>query len=144
MGVSNLKQPNVVDDSYSLLASFSSSEDLPDPEGSEWQLKDGLLVFENKLYVPPGVLRRKAVRLNHDDPLAGHFGYLRTLELVRQKYHWPGISRDIKEYVNICDTCHRIKPVRHKPYGTLNSLPQPRGPFTDLKMDFITDMSLCE
>ena len=126
------------------MSSFSSSEDLPDPEESEWQLKDGLLVFKDKQYVPPGVLHCEAVRLNHDNPLAGDFGYLCTLELVRRKYHWPGISREIKEYVNTCDTCHRIKPVRHKPYGTLNSLPQPRGPFTDLKMDFITDMSLCE
>ncbi len=108
LGVCNLKQPNVVDDSHSLLSSLSSSEDLPDSEESEWQLKDGLLVFKDILYVLPGVLRREAVRFNHDNPLAGHFGYLRTLELVRRKYHWPSISRDIKEYVNTCDTCHQI------------------------------------
>ncbi len=84
------------------------------------------------------------MRLNHDYPLAGNFGYLRNLELVRRKYHWPGIRQDIKKYANICDTCHQIKSVRHKPYGTLNSLPQPRGPFTNLTMDFITDMPLFE
>ena len=89
-------------------------------------------------------MRREAVRLNHDDPLAGHFGYLRTLELVSRKYYWPGISRDIKEYVDTCDTCHRIKPVRHKPYGILNPLPQPRGPYTDLTMDFITNIPPCK
>ncbi len=140
LGVSNLKQPSVVDDSDSLLSSFSSNEDLPDPEESEWQLKDGLFVFKDKLYVQPGVLRCEAVGLNHDNPLAGHFGYLCTFELVRQKYHWPGISRNIKEYVNKCDTCHRIKPVRHKLYGTSNFLPQFLGPFTDLTKDSITDI----
>ena len=80
------------------------------------------------------------MRLNHDDPHAGHFGYLQTLELIRQKYYWPGISRDIKEYIDICDTCQQIKPMRHKPYGILHSLPLARGPFTDLTMDFITNM----
>lgn len=144
LGVGDLKQPNVVGDSDSPLSSLSSLEDMPDPEESEWQLKDDLLCFKSKLYVPTGVLRREAVRLNHDDPHAGHFGYLRTLELIRWKYYWPGISRDIKEYVDTCDTCHRIKLVRHKPYGTLNSLPSARGLFTDLTMHFITNMPPCE
>lgn len=106
LGVSNLKQPNVVDDSDSSLSFFSSSEDMPNPEEAEWQLKDNLVVFKGKLYVPLRVLHCKAVRLNHDDPLASHFGYLRTLELVCQKYYWPGLNRDIKKYVNIYDTCH--------------------------------------
>ena len=79
-GVSNLKQPNVVDDCDSLLSSLSSSEDLPDLEESEWQLKDRLLVFKDKLYVPPGVLRFEEVRLNHHNLQAGYFDYLRTLD----------------------------------------------------------------
>lgn len=79
MGVSNFKQPNVVDNSVSFLSSFSFSEDMLDPEKYEWQLKDGLLCFKNKLYVLPGVLRHETVQLNHDNPLAGYFGYLRTL-----------------------------------------------------------------
>ena len=78
LGVRNLKQPNVVDDSDSLLSSLSASEYLPDPEESEWQLKDGLLVFKDKLYVSPGVLRCEAVRLDYYGLLAGHFSYLRT------------------------------------------------------------------
>ncbi len=50
------------------------------------------------------------------------------------------MSRDIKSYVDTCDKCHRIKPVKHKPYVALVLLPAPRGPFTDLTMNFITDM----
>ena len=109
-----------------------------------WQLKDGLVFFKNKLYVLPGILHREAVRLYHDNLLAGHFGYLQTLELVSRKYFWPGINKDIKKYVDTCDTCHCIKPIRYKPYRSLNPLLAPRAPFTDLIMDFITDMPPCE
>ena len=92
------------------------------------------------MYVSPGLFHREVVRLNHDDPLAGHFKFAHTLILIQRKYYWPGINKDNKSYVNTCDICHRIKPVRHKPYGKLSALPPPRAPFTDLIMDFITDM----
>ena len=80
------------------------------------------------------------MRFNYGDPHAGHFGYLHTLELIHQKYYWPGISRDIKKYVDISNTCQRNKSVRHKPYGTLSSLPPARGLFTHLTIDFILNI----
>ncbi len=50
------------------------------------------------------------------------------------------MSRDIQSYIDIGDTCHRINLVRHKLYGALCLLPAPRELFTDLRMDFITDI----
>jgi hypothetical protein len=32
-----------------------------------------------------------------------HFEYKKTLKLIRKKYFWPEITRDIKEYVIIYD-----------------------------------------
>ncbi len=87
---------------------------------------------------------QQSLRLNHDDPLAGHFGYARTLELLRRKYYWQDINQDVKKYVDIYDTCHRIKSVRHKPHDQLQALPPPCAPFSDLTMDFITEMPPCE
>ncbi len=80
------------------------------------------------------------VRLNHVDPLAGHFGFPCTLALIQRKYYWLRMNKDIKSYMETCDTSHRIKPVRHKLYGKLSLLLPPRAPFTDLTIDFITDM----
>lgn len=50
------------------------------------------------------------------------------------------MTRDVRQYVETCTTCQRIKPVRHKPYGHLQTLEAPQGPFTDLTMDFITGL----
>ncbi len=82
--------------------------------------------------------------MNHDDPPTGHFGYARTVKLLRQKYYWLGINQDVKEYIDICDTRHRIKSVRHKAHGQLQAPPPPRAPSTDLTMDFITDIPPCK
>ena len=50
------------------------------------------------------------------------------------------MKKEIKAYVEACTQCQRIKPARHKPYGELESLPPPAGPYTDIFMDFITDL----
>ncbi len=113
---------------------------MSDLEKEYWKLQESLLVFREILYVPLWLLCQEVVRLNYDDPFAGHFGFARTLALIQQKYYWPGINKDIKNYVETFDTFHRIKPVRQKPYGELSSLPPLQAPFTDLTMDFITDM----
>ena len=102
---------------------------------------DGLVQRGGLLYVPErGGCRSEVLKRHHDDPWAGHFGYLRTLELIRRKYHWPHMARDVRDYVATCTTCQRAKPTRHKPYGELQSLPLPRGPWADITMDFITDL----
>ena len=140
VGSHSFQKHEVSIDSDSPFSSLPSGAEMSDPEKEYWKLQDSLLLFRGRLYVPPGLLRREVVRLNHDDPLAGHFGFARTLAFIQRKYYWPGMKKDIKSYVDTYDTCHRIKPVRHKPYGELSSLPPPRAAFTDLTMDFITDM----
>ena len=101
----------------------------------------GALNYRGGLYVPErGGGRAALLRRLHDDPLAGHFGYSRTLELVRRHYNWPHLPKEVKEYVATCTQCQRVKPLRHKPYGELQTLPQPTGPWIDITMDFITDL----
>ncbi len=54
------------------------------------------------------------------------------------------MTKEIREYIETYNTCHRIKPVKHKPYGEFDSLDTLRAPFTDLTMDFIIDMPKCK
>src|SRR5215469_15992524 len=43
------------------------------------------------------------LRSFHEDPLAGHFGFTETFRAISQKYFWPQMGNDIKEYVRSCD-----------------------------------------
>ena len=38
------------------------------------------------------------------------------------------MKADVKEYVDTCDICKRVKVKQHRPYGELNVLSQPTGP----------------
>ena len=107
---------------------------------NQWRIEDKILCFKGKWYIPHGLLRRELLRQNHDDPNAGHFGYARTLELLRRKYWWQDMSKDVREYVMSCSKCHQVKPARHKPFGVLQPLPRPKGPRQAWSMDFITDL----
>lgn len=58
----------------------------------EWKLKDGLLYFKNKVYIPENLdLRREVLSRHHDLPVMGHPGMFKTLELVKRSYWWPGL-----------------------------------------------------
>ena len=79
---------------------------------------------------------------HHNDLLARHFSINEIRELVGQKYYWPSLRKDVKDYVRGCDVCLTSKTVRHKPYGDLQSLLVPTHRWKDLLMDFVTGLPL--
>lgn len=54
-------------------------------------------------YVVPQSLRSDVLRGCHED--AGHQGQLRTLHLVKQRFYWAGVERDVGDHVKCCTRC---------------------------------------
>ena len=76
----------------------------------EWREIDGIMYKEGKVYVPRDEkLRVEIIRLHHDTPIGGHGGQWKTVELVTRNFWWPGITKEIKKYVEGCDACQRNK-----------------------------------
>ncbi len=91
-----------------------------------------------QLYVPAaGGALTEVLRRHHDDPIIGHFGSKRTLELVARKYYRPGMARKVKAYTRACLTCQCVRPVQHRQHRSMEPLPQQSGPWTDNSVDFI-------
>ena len=44
---------------------------------------------------------------------------------ITQGYWWPGMQKEVQEYVKKCDQCQRFTPNIHQPGGVLNSLSIP-------------------
>ena len=40
----------------------------------EWEIEDGVVLKEGRIYVLEGELRRKVIQLHHDTPVGGHRG----------------------------------------------------------------------
>lgn len=109
------------------------------PPTTPYRWEDGLLLHHTFIYVPEA-LRLDLLRMHHDDPLAGHFGVHRTLELLSRNYWFPSMAAYVRDYVGTCDLCMRGKPSRHRKHGELMPLPVPAGPWKGLSCDFITDL----
>jgi len=40
----------------------------------EWEIEDGVVLKEERIYVPEGELREEIIQLHHDTPVGGHGG----------------------------------------------------------------------
>jgi hypothetical protein len=112
-----------------------------DSKVNKWKMKNDILHFEKKYYIFSNLLRRELFKQNHDDSHANHFEYEKTLELLRRKYWWFNMSKNVKEYVISCTKCFLTKSIKHKFYKLLQSL----SIFQEFKknwtMNFIIDLS---
>ena len=67
---------------------------------NEWQIKEDLVLKEEKMYIPKDEkLRVEVIQLHHDVPAVGHGGRWKIVELVMRNYWWLGVIRDIGKYV---------------------------------------------
>jgi len=66
----------------------------------EWQQEDSLMLKEEKVYVPKDEkLRAEMIRLHHDTPVEGHGEQWKMAELVTRNFWWPGVTREVKRYM---------------------------------------------
>jgi len=72
----------------------------------EWREVDGVMYKERKVYVPKdNKLRAEIIRLHYDMPVGGHGGQWKIVELVTQNFWWPGITKEVKQYVEGYNAC---------------------------------------
>ena len=102
---------------------------------------DGIVLHKGLPFVPES-LRKEIVRSRHDALIAGHPGRARTYALLACDFSWPGMRTWVRRYVQLCDTCARIKAPRHKPYSLLKPLDIPDRPWKAITMDFIVKLPL--
>jgi len=75
----------------------------------EWSIEDGLLLKEERIYIPEGGLRVEIIRLHHDTAVGGHRGRWKMVELVGRSYWWPGMTKEVGRYIEECNACQRYK-----------------------------------
>ncbi len=64
----------------------------------------------------------------------------KTVELVTRNYWWPGITRDMRRYVEGYDLCQRMKNKMEEVAGKLKLSEVSEKPQTHLIVDFITKL----
>ena len=72
---------------------------------SKLRIQDGFLLYNDK-YVIPKSLREKLVAASH----YGHQGSELTVSKLSESYFWPGLRRDVKEFIRSCRICSLVRP----------------------------------
>ena len=104
-------------------------------------VENGLLYIYGLLNVPDNEpLYREMLHAHHDHPAAGYPRRATTYEFVSRNSWWPGMRKTIPRYLANCDTCSRIKPVRHAPYALLKHMQVPVTRWSSVSIDFITGL----
>ena len=72
------------------------NEQLP----KNWELEDGLIYYENRLFIPSNEdLSTEIAKGCHDSKVAGHSGEEKTIELVTRNFYWEKLANWINDYV---------------------------------------------
>uniref|UniRef100_A0A8C7WV78 Gypsy retrotransposon integrase-like protein 1 n=1 Tax=Oryzias sinensis TaxID=183150 RepID=A0A8C7WV78_9TELE len=103
------------------------------------EIPAGVACPQGSLYVPDS-LRSDVLAWGHTSRIACHGGAYRTIRLIKRRFFWPSLERDVKEYIAACTTCAGSKTSNRPPSGLLQPLPVPSRPWSHIAVDFITGL----
>lgn len=87
--------------------------------------------------IVPEALRKTALKIAHDSPMAGHQGIRRTTDRLLQSFYWPGIHGSVKNYCRSCDECQKTEPRGRTRKVHLGRMPIIGEPFERVAVDII-------
>ncbi|GJS38218.1 reverse transcriptase domain-containing protein [Tanacetum coccineum] len=108
------------------------------------QRDDGEIYFFYRIWIPSvGGIRKLIMDEAHTSRYLVHPGADKMYYNLRDLYWWPGIKRDIDEYVSRCLTCSKIKAEHQKPSGFLQQPEIPKltksAHFLPIREDYKTE-----
>lgn len=94
--------------------------------------------FEKKwvIYVP-AEFTKQVLFQNHDDILAGHGGFFKTLKRIQHHYFWPKMRDEISQYCYTCQICQAAKPSNENNISPMGQFREPKYPWRMIATDFI-------
>jgi hypothetical protein len=108
--------------------------------GNSLRVVDGIVYCHGKIEVPADDSLQDAIlKSRHNSRLAGS-GRARTFAMVKRCFTWPSMRKYINRYVDGCASCQHLKASTQQPMGTLEPIPIPGGPWTDIAYDLITNL----
>ncbi len=109
----------------------------------KWSMKDDeLLRRDLAVYVfNDSAIRNEILRMNYDNLEADHFACIHIKTVIRRKYYWLKMLKEIMKYVCICSDCQWVRVHHHKLYEKLTFIfSESVNSFHMMIMNFIIDM----
>jgi len=92
--------------------------------------KKEILLKDNQIVIPQS-LRQRCLKLAH----GGHLGITKSKSILRSKVWWPGVEKDIENYIKACPACQSADPGGAERLEPLLMTEPPELPFTTIHVD---------
>jgi transposase InsO family protein len=114
-----------------------------DPEGGDEYVMYAGVLFSEQLphanapdgprLVLPHRYQRRVMEVCHKE--VGHMSVSKTMKRITEEYVWPGLRRDVRDYINQCADCAVFR--RTQVHVPMQDVEVPAGPMQIVHMDFI-------
>ena len=87
----------------------------------ELTIEDGILGILNPIEngldrrfcaIVPQQAKQEILELAHGSSVGGHFGVQKTVDKLKQRFHWNQLTRDVQDWCFKCPTCNLHKTPR--------------------------------
>lgn len=137
----NLRTRVLIDQTEAL-----NAEDLRDEELSNIQHRfetddNGVRYFKGRVWIPKrNGLRDLIMDEAHRSKYSIHPGADKMYRNLKADYWWPGMKREIADYVSKCLICYMVKIEHQRPSGLLIQPEIPEWKWENITMDFVTKL----
>lgn len=97
---------------------------------TDLEVSHGLLFMDSRLVIPK-VQRQHMLACIHE----GHIGITKSRELAQRTVYWPGMSKDIEDYITACQTCQQFAARQRRQKLIPHEVPQ--RPFQKIGVDIL-------
>ncbi len=91
-----------------------------------------------------GKLKTSILKEAYHSVYAMHLGSTKMYHDLKPHYWWPGMEKDIAEYVTRCLTYQQVKAEHKVPSGLLQPISIPEWKWDWVTMDFVSDLPLTQ
>ncbi|KAG8472522.1 hypothetical protein CXB51_034362 [Gossypium anomalum] len=111
---------------------------------SEFQIDDDdFLKFRSRLCVPRNSkLISVILGEAHGSRMSVHPGSMKMYNDLKRQFWWPGMKRDISDFVSKCLICQQVKAKHQVPSGLLQPIMIPEWKWDRVTMDFVSGLPL--
>lgn len=101
-----------------------------------------ILLVQSKIQLNNKEEITQVLKENHDSKLAGHSGFIRTYNRIKEYYKWDNMKKDIKNYIKQCPSCQINKTNFSPTKVPMEITSTSNKPFEKLAIDIVGPLPL--
>jgi len=108
-------------------------------KGVDFRLdENGVLLFRDRVCVPDVLeLKKQILDEGHKSSLSIHPGPTKICQDLKRLFWWPGMKKEIAEFIYACLVCQNSKIEHQKSSGLMQPLFVPEWKWDSISLDFL-------